>query len=144
MQIMAFKFLFKGCLHLKSHTGYCLGINSLLSFSPSTLSFAFEMEQNLVNLVGAILLLMAFSCFGLTAECVDQAIERGGREHFSIHEMRKILLGQSPSARCIQAGFTVIDSCSQESCCVCLQTSMQYLQVCGFIDIFLSFPVVFN
>lgn len=75
MQITAFTFLFKGRLHLKSHTGYCLKINSLLSLflfhlllSPLQFSFAFEMEQNIANLARAIPLLVAFSSFSLIAE----------------------------------------------------------------------------
>lgn len=151
MQIMAFTFLFKGCLHLKSHTGYCLRINSRLSLflfhlplSPLQLSSAFETEQNTANLAGAILLLVAFSCFSLIAGWADQVLN-GEAESISAHmKCREIMLGQSPSTWYIQSKFTVIDSYSEEACCVCLQTGMQYLQVCGFIDIFLSFPVVFN
>lgn len=75
MQITAFTFLFKRRLHLKSHTGYCLRINSLLSLflfhlllSPLQFSFAFEMEQNIANSARAIPLLVAFSSFSLIAE----------------------------------------------------------------------------
>lgn len=56
----------------------------------------------------------------------------------------KSTLRLSPPLPHTQFKSTVIDSYSRKACCVCLQTSMQYLQVRGFIDVFLSIPVVFN
>lgn len=96
MQITAFTFLFKWCLHLKSHAGYCLTINPWLPvfcflLSPLHFSFSFKKQQNIDNLAEAILFFMAFSSASnsLIVDWLDQAIERKARQHFTIYEMKK-------------------------------------------------------
>lgn len=87
MQIMAFTFLFKWCLHLKSHDFLFFVFYSLLYTS----HFLLKKQQNIDNLAEAILFFMAFSSASnsLIADWLDPAIERKARQHFTIYEMKK-------------------------------------------------------